>query len=222
MPGVAQPNLGLVQGYAALEDNWGDPMNANLRRLDALAQGAVVSRILTGPPASPTDGDTYIVGPSPGGLWAGHAGEIARWTVTLTPDAWEFIPAREGWRVWVSSEDRYVFFLDSVWRSDAVLLSRNEGGNGTFITQDAGRKVRCTAGSAVTMTVATNAAQRMDLGAVLLLRQAGAGAVTLTPSGGVTLNIPTGFVASTARQGSEISLHKVGTDEWDVTGDLGV
>ncbi|QTL01903.1 DUF2793 domain-containing protein [Aquabacter sp. L1I39] len=38
------------------------------------------------PPGSPATGDTYVIGTSPSGAWAGRAGQFARWTGT----AWYF------------------------------------------------------------------------------------------------------------------------------------
>src|SRR5258708_8773733 len=47
-----------------------------LRMIDVLVQCAVISRTLSIPPASPNNGDRYIAGPAPTGLWAGFAGQI--------------------------------------------------------------------------------------------------------------------------------------------------
>ena len=45
--------------------------NEALRLLDAVVQLSVLDRDLTAPPASPADGDRYIVAPAATCLWAG-------------------------------------------------------------------------------------------------------------------------------------------------------
>lgn len=102
-----------------------------------------------------------------------------------------------------------------------VGVNNQAGTTYTFALADArGRVTRFTSGSAVTATVPLNSAVAFPVGSVITLRQVGAGEVTLTPTSGATINTPTGFQAKTARQGSTLMLHKVGTDEWDLTGDV--
>lgn len=49
----------------------------------------VISSTLGAPPASPADGDRYLVSASATGAWAGHGGEIAIWDEEN--GAWEFV-----------------------------------------------------------------------------------------------------------------------------------
>ena len=81
--------------------------NEALRLLDGLVQLSVKSRQLTATPASPADGDRYIVASGATDGWAGWDLNIALWT----DGAWLRLPPRDGWRVWVEDE--------------AVLLVRN-------------------------------------------------------------------------------------------------
>ena len=76
--------------------------NEAIRALDALVQMAVLDRDLATPPASPADGDRYLV--AAGGLdaWAGKDGMIAAWQ----DGAWAFFTASSGWLAWVADEDR--------------------------------------------------------------------------------------------------------------------
>lgn len=123
MPGAAQPNVGVYQGWTDLEDGWGDQMNANLRALDALVQARVADKDLADPPASPSNGDAYIVAGSGTGAWAGQGGKIARWTTTPTTPAWEFFTTRTGWRVWVADEAKFYRYSGSAWVDDTALTS---------------------------------------------------------------------------------------------------
>lgn len=95
------PNLGIL-----INGNQGEAHYAEVleffRWSDTLTQARVKDKDLTAPPGSPTDGDAYIVAASPTGAWSGKAGQIARWWAGGT--AWEFRPARQGWRVHVEDE----------------------------------------------------------------------------------------------------------------------
>ena len=51
--------------------------NEALRALDNVVQLTVLDRNLAAPPATPAEGNRYIVAPSPTGTWAGHANHIA-------------------------------------------------------------------------------------------------------------------------------------------------
>jgi hypothetical protein len=89
----------------------------------------------------------------------------------------------------------------------------------TYDPTDAGLVVRHTGATAVNATIAPNATKAFALNQVVTVRQVGAGQVTFVYPG-VTLNIPTGYVAKTRAAGSVVMLHYVAADTWDVTGDL--
>ena len=54
-------------------------VNEALRLLDGLVQLAVLDRHLTAPPASPADGDRYIVASGATGAWSGWDLNVAYW-----------------------------------------------------------------------------------------------------------------------------------------------
>ena len=54
-------------------------VNEGLRFLDVLVQISVKSATLSAPPGSPGDGQRWIIGPAPTGLWAGRATQIPAW-----------------------------------------------------------------------------------------------------------------------------------------------
>ena len=74
--------------------------NEALRLLDAMVQLSVLDRDLTAPPASPADGDRYLVASGATGLWAGWDLNVAVWT----DGVWMRLVPRPGWRVWVEDE----------------------------------------------------------------------------------------------------------------------
>ena len=71
--------------------------NEALRALDVLVQLTVHSRELNFAPETPAEGDSYIIGGSATGLWAGHDGKIAAYRDA----AWMFFPPTTGWRAWI-------------------------------------------------------------------------------------------------------------------------
>jgi hypothetical protein len=97
--------------------------NEAIRMLDALVQLAVADRHLAAPPASPIEGNRYIVAASPTGAWAGQAGHIAAWQ----DGAWAFLAPRAGWIAWVGDEDLAYAFDGTDW----VALASGSGGGGS-------------------------------------------------------------------------------------------
>lgn len=81
-------------------------VNEALRRLDALAQLTVKSRTIAAEPASPAEGDAYILPASPSGAaWSlMSAGDVA----VFQDSAWARIPPKTGWRAYVESEAKLV------------------------------------------------------------------------------------------------------------------
>lgn len=75
-------------------------------------------------------------------------------------------------------------------------------------------------GSAIALTVPANATLAVPIGMVCGYRVVGAGMVTVGGAGGVTVNVPTGKTPVSSGTGAFIALHKVGTNEWDLSGNL--
>lgn len=109
--------------------------NAAIRELDALVQLAVIDDALATPPASPADGDRYIVAASPTGAWAGHAGHVAAWQ----DGAWNFYVPKSGWLAFVASKNEAYLWSGSAWVSLASVIGalNNLAGLGILTTADA-------------------------------------------------------------------------------------
>lgn len=88
----------------------------------------------------------------------------------------------------------------------------------TLSLSDAGKYIRVNSASNISLTVPLNATAAFPTGTVIQVRQVGAGQVTIVATGGVTLN--SAETLKLRKAGSTVSLIKVATDEWDVTGDL--
>lgn len=85
--------------------------NEAVRMLDCLVQLMVLSRILATPPATPADGDRYIVAAGATGPWLGQTGRLA----AFQDGAWIFYLPKEGVTAWVADEDVLVAYTGSAW-----------------------------------------------------------------------------------------------------------
>ena len=83
----------------------------------------------------------------------------------------------------------------------------------TLVLADAGQLVTLTNAGAITLTVPTNASVAFLVGSKVELLCGGAGAVTITPAGGVTINSP-GAVLTMTTQYTRGMLEKIATDTW--------
>lgn len=230
------PGLGLTGFWPLGAGEWKDANDINLRTLSILA-APFANSMSTALPGSPTNGDIYIV-PTGGA----NASQIAAYD----DGAWVYIVPQEGSVKYVLDLAKHYTFKAGAWvdmalagavgpkgdkgdkgetgaqgpagvaapRTIRVAPSNSEG----LIDGDDKAYVRLTSGSAVNFNVLTNAALAIAIGSVVEIRQGGAGKVTFVPASGVTIN--TSETLKTRKQGSTVSLIKIGTDIWDLTGDL--
>lgn len=77
------------------------------RTIDALVQPSVIDRVAAVPTSGMVDGDRYLL---TGGA---NSGKIARYSVDLTTPGWEYYTPRQGWYVWVTSEQKGYRFKGS-------------------------------------------------------------------------------------------------------------
>ncbi len=85
--------------------------NDALRILDTLVQLAVLDRDLSAPPASPAEGQRWIVKATATGAWAGHDNAIAAWQ----DGAWQFSAPRTGWSAFVVDEGVLLVWNGTAW-----------------------------------------------------------------------------------------------------------
>ncbi len=106
---TSTPNLGLaylVSSQAQKEVTHNDALND----LDSLAQLSVIDRTINTPPASPNNGDTYIVAAAPTGAWSGQANKIAAYY-----SGWRFKTPQAGWQAWARNENKLLYFTGTAW-----------------------------------------------------------------------------------------------------------
>lgn len=100
-------------------------------------------------------------------------------------------------------------------------INAQTGTTYTFVLDDAGKIVDHSNASASAFTVPPHASVALASAEVLTCKQRGAGAITLTPGAGVTLNAPPGKTLVTNGPRAIASMVQTATlNEWDVYGDL--
>lgn len=123
------PNLGLLDNGDYGEGTYQESLRM-YRALDLLVQPHVKRIDLATPPASPAEGDAYIVPSGATGAWAGKVGQVARWTArsALTTPQWEFFVPKKNWMFGVDdTEGLYVRYDGADWVALAA------GGGGGYI-----------------------------------------------------------------------------------------
>jgi hypothetical protein len=104
------PNLALPELIAAQAQKH-VTVNEALRALDALVQLAVLDRDLAVPPASPDEGQRWLIAAGASGAWAGRSGQIAAWQ----DGGWEFYAPQAGWLAYVADEGALLAWSGSAW-----------------------------------------------------------------------------------------------------------
>lgn len=90
-----------------------------LRILDALVMLSVADRDLSAPPASPAEGDRYIVKAPGSGAFAGKDNRIAHYA----DGAWFFYVASRGWLCYVADESALLSWDGSAWQPALSVVS---------------------------------------------------------------------------------------------------
>ncbi len=85
--------------------------NEALALADIAVQTVVQSVAPASVPATPVIGQCWIVGASPTGAWAGHAGAIAAWT----SGGWRFVAPFEGMQAWSIADGTTVRRTTAAW-----------------------------------------------------------------------------------------------------------
>lgn len=106
--------------------------NEALLALDALVQLGILDRHLGTPPATPAEGDRYIVAAAATGAWAGKSGQVAAWQ----DGAWSFHLPVNGWLAWLADEQRILAHDGGSWVDTAALGVNPVGLVGVNTTAD--------------------------------------------------------------------------------------
>jgi hypothetical protein len=91
--------------------------NEAVAALDTLVQPVVEARTLLAPPASPLEGEAWLVPATATGVWAGHGDQLAAWS----NGDWAFHDPATGWQVVDRSDMTLLVFTGSAWVPLAAL-----------------------------------------------------------------------------------------------------
>lgn len=231
-------------GIPYVPENTTDPaagLNLALNVIDALLQTAVIDMDLTAPPGSPSDGDLHIVGAGATGAWTGEDGNLARY---VSEGAfWQFYEAGTQVKLILNLYDGGIHaYLSGAWSlvgglsdapSDGSNYGRKDGawevvsGSGpppvlteatTALAADdtnAGNYTRFTNAGAKTYTF--DDAETYVVGDEYHGRNVGAGDLTITAAGTMTINAPAAGTL-VIPQGGTFTVKIVAADEADLFG----
>lgn len=212
--------------------------NEALVKLQALLVG-VLSLGDTVPPVSPAEGDSYVLGTTPTGAWAGRGHALA----IYWGGSWRFVPgnddsgtpipmgpAQEGMRAWVKDENiQYIWYgSPQAWTSVAFITDGDKGditvsGGGATLTIDnntiTDAKLRDSAALSVVGRAANSGGDPADIAAGandrLLTRVSNALAFTQLTAGMVPNNTLT--LASLANATQRAIIAASGAGAWAET-----
>ena len=102
----------------------------------------------------------------------------------------------------------------------ALQINNQSGATYALVAADAGKYVNGNNATGLTITVPTNASVPFPVGTRVYLGQAGAGQITISGAGGVTISTPDGYIRTRKPQ-SEAWLTQLAANVWRLAGDLG-
>jgi hypothetical protein len=118
---MTTPRLGAPE-LVTSQANKEETVNEAVRYVEAGAGHFIfIDRGLNTPPGSPVDGDCYLVGGSPTGVWASNANDIA----VRINTAWAFINVIEGFTAWVNDENVLIGYDGAAWNTIAGYTAEN-------------------------------------------------------------------------------------------------
>lgn len=91
-------------------------VNAAHDLIDVLVQSFAVS-VTNTPPGSPVDGDTYIAGTSPTGVWTGRANNLESYKSGI----WQDIIPRPGMMVYLTGVNKYWYWNGTAWGDTGII-----------------------------------------------------------------------------------------------------
>lgn len=143
---MTTPILGLPEMGSAQTQKY-VTFNQSMRRLDALTNLTVFNRTTKTPPASPSEGDRYIVAATATGDWAGQENKVAFYSGS----AWLFLSPSEGWVGYDQTTNEIIYYNSTSWLafSQSAVSSGANGASHQFYTTE---ELLTLSGASVTST----------------------------------------------------------------------
>ena len=108
-------------------------MRGALQILDATLSAIVEEPPRNNPPASASEGLSYIVGGAPTGAWAGKAGQVA----TMSAGGWRFLAPVDGLSALVRSNRLRAEYFGGSWEIGVARAARVEIGGEQLLSSQA-------------------------------------------------------------------------------------
>lgn len=206
------PNLGLKAFYTLGEDGWGDDMSLNLLKLSVLVQGGVSAKVAA-EPGSPSEGDIVLLDES----HSTYPNQIA----IYDDSEWKYLGEPSvGWCVFNQDTGIFVVFGGSTWEnmkpSPAPVVTIG-GTSHDLAAEDESCFLEFTNASAKTLNVMLEANEALPINGEFHIYNAGAGNLTITPEGGVTVTPPT-LGTLVIPQGAAVTLKRAAADVFRLIG----
>jgi len=109
-------------------------INEALIQLDAFTDICLKDKFVNTPPVSPADGDTYLLGGAPSGVWSGYAYKIAY----CIDGAWRFYTPFDGLRAVLLTTGGFIYYHGGSWSDFAPPPSGAEVSVASAATCDIG------------------------------------------------------------------------------------
>lgn len=155
-------------------------------------QASVKDQNLTSPPASPAEGDRYIIPTAATGVWSGKSSQIAEYQAS----AWVYYTPAVGWTAYVDDEQKIYSWNGSAWVRTGGALQTITAGNGLT-----------GGGQADSVTLHIGAGYGINVTADAITVTAGKG--ILVDSGGVSANIDGSSIVYDTSNGNRLMVASI-------------
>jgi hypothetical protein len=116
MAAKTEPRNGIQHTWDLGENGWNTGMDANLLKIGLVGMHlSVLDKDLSTPPATPTDGASYLVGPTATDAWVGLEDQIVIYDDDISD--WRAYVPRTGWLCFVEDEDVVYIYKVAGWES---------------------------------------------------------------------------------------------------------
>ncbi len=180
--------------------------NEAFSRIEALINNCAIERGITTPPASPSEGDLYLIGSGASGLWAGNDNNIAYFN-----QIWRYITPREGALIYVKSENAVYRYDGSYWLKSGSKQVETLSANHLTTYGDINKLYKVYSG--IDITIQNDSSVFFPTGSEIEFVQFDVNPITFVEDAGVTI-LSEGGALTTISQNQHVKLTKLEGNLW--------